>query len=160
MRSLLLGSNDAAVGTGGWVHKLCCRLQHEHATILGSNPLQTLETLHVHRHLVAHFFLPPSFSHAQPQMEVQNTIRRNAEDAQSYTQDLLKWQAEQSAADLRRRQAAASYDCSSAASQAPVRWESCRFGMACTCLHIGVRPHVFHKHYLLLVALPSTFSCL
>ena len=58
---------------------------------------------------------------SQRQMEVQNMIRRNAEEAQTYTQDLLKWQAEQSAADLRRRQAAATPDRSSAAQQAPVR---------------------------------------
>ncbi|KAK9844184.1 hypothetical protein WJX81_007264 [Elliptochloris bilobata] len=48
-------------------------------------------------------------------------IRHSAEDAQSYTQDLLKWQEEQSQADLRRRQATSSHDGSSAAAQAPVR---------------------------------------
>ena len=39
-------------------------------------------------------------------------IRRNAEELQTYTQDLLKWQVEQSAADQRRRQAAATPDSS------------------------------------------------
>ena len=37
-------------------------------------------------------------------------IRRNAEEAQTCAQDLLKWQAEQSAANQRRRQAAATPD--------------------------------------------------
>jgi hypothetical protein len=49
-------------------------------------------------------------------------IRHNAEEAQSYAHDLLKWQQEAAQADLQRRQAAAPAEGSSAASQAPVRY--------------------------------------
>jgi hypothetical protein len=48
-------------------------------------------------------------------------IRRNAEEAQSYAHDLLKWQQEAAQADLRHRQAASSAEGSPAASQPPVR---------------------------------------
>lgn len=55
-------------------------------------------------------------------MEVQQAIRRNAEEALSYKQDLLKWQEEQAQADRQRRQKPSSLIESSANPLAPVRW--------------------------------------